>query len=91
MVPSFPADKKKWILQGKRENKVFYNTIIPSEDIKRFELNQYRKFNKAPLFVNADLECLIEKIGEYKNNSENSFTKKLDQNIQSGFVMSTMT
>ena len=42
------------------ENKVFCN-IIPSEDFKILEFNQYQKSDKAP-FIYADLGCLIEKI-----------------------------
>ena len=48
--------------------------VIPSEDTKILEFNEYQKSDKAPLIIHADLECLIENIGGYKNNSQNSFT-----------------
>ena len=64
---------------------------MPSEDTKILEFNQYQKCNKAPFIFFADLECLIEKIDGFKNNSENSFTTKVDENTQSGFSMSTIS
>ena len=42
------------------ENKDFCNVIMPSEDIKISDFNQYQKSYKAP-FIYADLECIIEK------------------------------
>ena len=45
--------------------------------------------DKAPFIIYADLECLIEKIDRYKNNSKNSFTAKVSKHIPSGFSMST--
>ena len=49
------------------ENKGFCNVIMPSEDTKTLEFNQYKKSNKAPFTIYADLECLIEKIDGCKN------------------------
>ena len=37
---------------------------MPSEDTKMLEFNQYQKFDKVPLIIYADLECIVEKIGE---------------------------
>ena len=54
------------------ENKYFCIVIIPSEDTKMLELNQYQKSDKAPFIIYADLECKIEKIDEWKNDPENS-------------------
>ena len=48
------------------EHKVFCNVIMPSEDTKMLELNQYQKCDKAPFIIYADLECKIEKIEECK-------------------------
>ena len=62
------------------ENKDFCNIIIPLEDTKILEFNQYQKSDKAPFIIYADLECIIlmEKIdGEidgFKNNPESSST-----------------
>ena len=63
---------------------------MPSEDNKTSEFNQYEKSDKSPFFIYADLECLIEKIDGYKNNSGNSSTTKVDKHIPSGFSMSTI-
>ena len=63
------------------ENKDFCNVIMPSEDTKILELNEYRKKKKkkkeyrksdeAPFVIYAVLECIIEKIDGCKNNPEN--------------------
>ena len=71
------------------ENKGLCKIIIPSEDTKILELNQYQKSDKAPFIIYADLECLIEKIG-CKNNPETSFTTKLGEHNPSSFLMSTI-
>ena len=42
------------------------------------------------MFFYADLERLIEKIDQCKNNSENSFITKVEEDIPSGFSMSTI-
>ena len=53
------------------------------------EFNQYKKSDKAPFIIYADLECIIEKIDGCKNNPENSSTTKLNGHIPSAFLMST--
>ena len=50
------------------ENKYFRNIVMPSEETKILEFNQYQKCDKAPFLIYAYLECIIEKIDEYKNN-----------------------
>ena len=52
------------------ENKDFFYVIMPSEDTKRLESNQYQKSDKAPFIIYADLECIIEKTDGCKNNPE---------------------
>ena len=37
------------------ENKDFWNVIIPSEDTKILEFNQYQKFEKAPFVIYVNL------------------------------------
>ena len=49
---------------------------MSSEDTKILKFDQYQKSNKASFIIYADLECLIEKIDECKNNPENSFTNE---------------
>ena len=63
---------------------------MPSEDTKILLFNQYQKSNKALFIIYADLECVIEKIGESENILENSSTTKVSKLIQSGFPMSTI-
>ena len=64
---------------------------MPSEDTKILEFNQYQKSDKAPFIIYADLECIIEKIDECKNNPEHSSTTKVSTHIPSGFSMSTLS
>ena len=66
-----------------------HHVIIPSEDTKILELNQYPKFDNALFITYADLERLIEKIDVCKNNPEHSSIAKVGEHIRSGFSMST--
>ena len=47
-----------------------------SEDTKILEFDQYQKSDKAPFVSYSDLERIIKKIDECKNNCENSSTTK---------------
>ena len=67
------------------ENKDFCNVIMPSENNKILEFNQYQKSNKAKFINYADLECLIEKVDRCKNNPEDSSTTKVGEHIPSDF------
>ena len=49
---------------------------MPSEDTKT-EFNQYQKSDKAPVAIYVDLERIIEKTNECKNNPKNSSTIKV--------------
>ena len=74
------------------ENKDFCNGIMPSEDTKILEFNQYQKSDKATFIIfYADLECIIEKIDGCKNNPENSSTAEISEHIPSGFSMSKIS
>ena len=44
------------------ENKNFCSVVMSFEEIKILEFNQYRKSDKAPFIIYADLESLIVKI-----------------------------
>ena len=72
------------------ENKHFCNIVMPSEDTKTLEFNQYQAPDKAPFVIYAYLEYLIEKIDGCENNPENSFTTKVSEHIPSSFLMSTI-
>ena len=56
---------------------------MSSEDTKILEFNQYRKSDKAPFVIYADLECV--KIDGCKNNPEHSSATKVSEHIPSGF------
>ena len=73
------------------ENKDFCNVIIPLEEIKISEFNQYQKSDKAPFIFYADLECFMEKIDGCKKNPKYSPIKKLGEHIPSAFSMSTIS
>ena len=73
------------------ENKDFCNAVMPSEITKILTFNQCQKSDKAPFIFYADLECLIGKTDEYRNNPENSSTSKVDEHIPSDFSMSTIS
>ena len=57
--------------------KIFVTLLYHLKILERLEFNQYKKSDKAPLIIYADLEQLIGKIDGYKNNSENSSTTKV--------------
>ena len=61
------------------------------KDNKTLEFNKYRKSNKVPFIISANLECLIEELDGCKNNPENSSTTKVGEHIPSGFSMSTIS
>ena len=65
--------------------------MMPSEDTKILELNQFQKSDKPSFIIYADLESLIEKIHGCKNNPEKSSTRKVREHISSGFSISTIS
>ena len=64
---------------------------MPSEDTKVSKCYQYRKSDKAPFIIYIDLECIIEKIDECKNNRKNSSTTKVSKDVPAGLSMSTIS
>ena len=48
------------------ENKDFCNIVMPSEDTKILEFNQYQNSDKTLFITYANLECLMEKIDGFK-------------------------
>ena len=73
----------------KCENKDFCNVIIPSQDTKIFEFNEYQKSDIVSFIIYADLECIIEKIDGCINNHESSSTTKASKHIPSGISIFT--
>ena len=46
--------------------KLFFKTVMPSEDSRRLQFNQNKKSDKAPFIIYVDFECIIEKIDRCK-------------------------
>ena len=67
------------------ENKDFCNAVMPSEDTKILELNQYRISDKALFIIYVGLESLIVKTDGCKSNPEKSFMKKVSEHIPQVF------
>ena len=65
--------------------------VMPSEDTKILEFNQYQKSDKARFIIYADLECLIEKTDRCKYNPEISSTTKVSEHNPLSFWMSTIS
>ena len=55
------------------------------------EFNKYKKSDKAPLIVYADLEFLTEMIDECKNNPTNSCTTRVGEPIPWSLSMSAIS
>ena len=88
---SFRTRNKLKLHKREHENKDFRNIIMPFEDTKILEINQFQRPDKVPFIIYAVLKCLIEKIDECKNNLENSFTVKVGEHIPSGFLITTIS
>ena len=72
------------------ENKGYCNLIMPFEDTKILEFNQYQKSDKASFTIHTDLECIIATIDGCKNNPENLYTTKVSDHIPPGFSITTI-
>ena len=66
-------------------------SMMPFEDTKILEFNQYQEPDKAPFVVYADLEWIIKKTDGCKHNPEISSTTKVNEHIPSSFSMSTIS
>ena len=63
---SFKTENKLKSHKKVCESKDFCNIVMPSEDSKILEFNQYQKSYKAPFIIYADLECTIERLMDVK-------------------------
>ena len=54
---------------------------MPSEDTNILEFRQYQKPDKAPFFISANLECLLERTDGWKNNPESLYITKISEHI----------
>ena len=73
------------------ENKDFCNILMPSEYTNILQLDQYQKSDKAPFFIYANFECLIEKIDGCRKNPGNLFTTKVGGHTPSSFSASAIS
>ena len=87
---SFATENKSESHKKVCENKDFCNVLMLSENTKILKFNQYQKSEKASFIIYVDLECLIEKIDECKNNPENLSTTKVGEQTPSDFSMSSI-
>ena len=86
-----PLEQKTNLSHIYFENADFCNIVMCCKGNKILEFSQYKKTDKAPFLNYTDLECLIEKIGGYKNNAEKLSTTKVDNHIPPGFSMAIIT
>ena len=64
---------------------------MPFEGTKILEFIQYKKSDKPPFIIYADLQCVIGNTDKCKNNPENWSEIKISKYIPSGFSMSTIS
>ena len=70
------------------QNEEFCNAIMPSEDTKILQFNQYKKSDKASVTNYAYLECINKETDGFKNNPENSSTIEVGEHIPLNFANS---
>ena len=88
---SFATENKPQLHKRVCENKGICNVIMSSEDTNMLEFKQQQKSDKTSFIIYADLDCIIENIGECQNNLENLSTAKVSKHIPSGFSMFTIS
>ena len=87
----FRTEKKIELHKRARENKDLCNIIMPSEDTKILEFNQYQESDKGSFIMYADLKCIREKINRSKNYLEHSSSTEVNKHIPSGLSVSTIS
>ena len=63
------------------ENKDLYGVVIPSEDTKILEFIQHQNSDKTPSIIYADLNSVIKKVDECKNNLGKSSITKVGESV----------
>ena len=61
---------------------IFVIILMPSEDTPILDFNQCKNADKTPFIIYWDLECLIEKNDECKDNPKISSTTKIVEHVQ---------
>ena len=90
MFYSFRTENKLEFHEKECKNKNFVILKMPSEDARMLGLNTTNLIKKQ-FTVYADLESLIEKTDENKNNPNNSSKTKSSKHILSSFSMSAIS
>ena len=67
------------------KNKDFCGILMPSENDKILEFNQYMKSDKMSYIIYTDIESLIRKLDGCANNPENSSTTKIGEHGPCGY------
>ena len=63
------------------ENKAFCDLVMPYEDNKMLEFNQYQKFKKLSRVIYPDHISFIKKVDGCKNNREKLSVTKIGEHI----------
>ena len=63
---------------------------MPSEKDKTLEFTQYKKSDKMPCFIYADMVSLIKNVDGCANNPDNPSTMKVGEHILCGYSVSTI-
>ena len=87
---SFSTENKLISHEKVCKNKDFCGIVTPSGKDHILEFNQYMKSDEMLYVIYADIESLIRKVDESRNNTENSSATKVGQHILCGYLMSTI-
>ena len=70
------------------QNEEFCNAMMPSEDTKILQFDQFKKSDKASVTTYADLEFINKETDGFKNNLEYSSTTDVGEHIPLNFANS---
>ena len=71
------------------ENHDYCHVEMSNEDNKIIKYNQGEKSIRSPFIIDADLECLLEKISTCYSNLEESSTTEINKHIPTGYSLFT--
>ena len=84
---SFRTENKLKKHENASKNHVYYYIEIPEEDDKILNYNHGEKSMNVPFIINADMECLLEWIDMFHNNSKKSSATKITKTLDSGYSL----
>ena len=70
-------------------NHDYCHVEMPTKDNNIIKYNHGEKYMKVTFIIYADLECLLEKMSTFINNSNNSSTTKINKHTPSGYLIFT--